>query len=279
MRRKRREFSIFNMSALDLFASALGAFILLTVVVLPYYLKTSHTLRAQVRECRAELSTSQAANAQLEDDLAASQASNAQLKEELTACTEDRRQLQEQAASAREREQAAQQRLQACTDEQQRLERQLQACSEAREQAATELEACGNNVSECREQLNRTFLVVVMQWQTVKHDIDLHVKDPTGAEFYFDRTTIPGRPGELSEDTTRGPGLEVWQAADAEPGTYRIYYRFFKRHGNPDSAPIRGGIYYRDGHHRIPSVTLSRQGEKPLVATIVVGADGSVSIP
>jgi len=41
MRRNRKqEINIFSMSALDLFASALGAFILIAIVALPYYLNT-----------------------------------------------------------------------------------------------------------------------------------------------------------------------------------------------------------------------------------------------
>ncbi len=44
MRRNRnREINIFSMSALDLFASALGAFILIAVIALPYYLNTTKT--------------------------------------------------------------------------------------------------------------------------------------------------------------------------------------------------------------------------------------------
>ncbi len=39
-RKKNREINIFSMSALDLFASALGAFILIAIIALPYYLKT-----------------------------------------------------------------------------------------------------------------------------------------------------------------------------------------------------------------------------------------------
>jgi len=50
------------MSALDLFASALGAFILLFVILMPYYLKTSKTvmqenakLQTENRSCKAEV--------------------------------------------------------------------------------------------------------------------------------------------------------------------------------------------------------------------------------
>ena len=43
MKRRSREISIFSMSALDLFASALGAFILLAIVVFPYFPNTSRS--------------------------------------------------------------------------------------------------------------------------------------------------------------------------------------------------------------------------------------------
>ncbi len=61
MQRRNREINIFNMSALDLFASALGAFILLFVILMPYYLKTSKIvmqenaqLKTEIRECLAQ---------------------------------------------------------------------------------------------------------------------------------------------------------------------------------------------------------------------------------
>ena len=41
MKRRNREISIFSMSALDLFASALGAFILIAVVIFPYFPNTA----------------------------------------------------------------------------------------------------------------------------------------------------------------------------------------------------------------------------------------------
>ena len=43
MKRRSREISIFSMSALDLFASALGAFILIAVVIFPYFPNTART--------------------------------------------------------------------------------------------------------------------------------------------------------------------------------------------------------------------------------------------
>ena len=39
MKNRSREINIFSMSALDLFASALGAFILIAIVLMPYFLR------------------------------------------------------------------------------------------------------------------------------------------------------------------------------------------------------------------------------------------------
>ena len=65
MRRRNKEINIFSMSALDLFASALGAFILIAVVLFPYFPNIGSSpehvaaLRAQLREARQQLQTCQ----------------------------------------------------------------------------------------------------------------------------------------------------------------------------------------------------------------------------
>ena len=46
MKRKNREINIFSMSALDLFVSALGAFILLAVVIFPHFPNTGMAAQA-----------------------------------------------------------------------------------------------------------------------------------------------------------------------------------------------------------------------------------------
>jgi von Willebrand factor type A domain len=55
MYKRNREINVFNMSALDLFASALGAFILLTLIFLPYYLKTDENLIKQLQQLKQQL--------------------------------------------------------------------------------------------------------------------------------------------------------------------------------------------------------------------------------
>jgi hypothetical protein len=54
MRRRNRELNIFSMSALDLFASAMGAFILITLILMPYYLTQKPEVPAQKPEVPAQ---------------------------------------------------------------------------------------------------------------------------------------------------------------------------------------------------------------------------------
>ena len=54
MKTRSKEINIFSMSALDLFASALGAFILITVILLPYFPNTGDSPE-RVTKVRKEL--------------------------------------------------------------------------------------------------------------------------------------------------------------------------------------------------------------------------------
>ena len=59
MRARSREINIFSMSALDLFASALGAFILIAVMLFPYFPNTGDS-EVRVAEVQAQLAAVQA---------------------------------------------------------------------------------------------------------------------------------------------------------------------------------------------------------------------------
>ena len=64
MKARSRALNIFSMSALDLFASALGAFILLAVIALPFFANTAQlddaSLLGQITQAREELAQAQA---------------------------------------------------------------------------------------------------------------------------------------------------------------------------------------------------------------------------
>ena len=96
MKQRNREINIFNMSALDLFASALGAFILITLILLPFFPNLDPTpvqekldktqtgldaAQAEAKELRAQLAESNAREQALQDKL---KAATAQPKKEQT---------------------------------------------------------------------------------------------------------------------------------------------------------------------------------------------------
>ena len=122
------------------------------------------------------------------------------------------------------------------------------------------------------------FLAVLIQWRGAKQDVDLQVEDPSGAVFSFARRTVAGRPGELSVDTTRGPGVELWEAAPAPAGDYKVYFNYYASHGNSEPVSVKGVVYSRQGRLTLPDMTLTRKGERRLAATLRVTADGVVSI-
>ncbi|WP_295399428.1 hypothetical protein [uncultured Thiocystis sp.] len=149
MRRRSREINVFNLSMLDVIAGAMAAFLIVMVILLPYYDKDAIDQQAVIAELRQTLAQQQAAlqAAQIEADAARAQA-------------------------------------------------QASAAETARQRQRADALA---------QQLARTFLVLYVRWDTFD-DVDLHVIDPSGAEFWWnEHKTLPGRPGELSEPSSAPP--------------------------------------------------------------------------
>jgi uncharacterized protein YfaP (DUF2135 family) len=199
-RRLNRDINIFSISALDLFASAMGAFILLTVILFPYYQKHAD-FEKQLSELRSQLAQTQ---------------------------------------------------------------QQLQ---------------------KCHDRLSYTFLSVVLKWETQNQDVDLHVIDTEGHEFYYQqhnrgRAEFPAVDAELSVDTIKGPGVEIWENSRAKPGIYKIYANLYSRHHNSENPVVKSNLYYRDGAKKLPDLTLTQEGpnQKKLIAVVEVNSEGEVVI-
>jgi hypothetical protein len=151
------------------------------------------------------------------------------------------------------------------------LEAQVQAERQAREAAERRAQAA-------QAKLQETPLMVIIEWEAPIVDVDLHVIDPTGAEFYFERKMVPGRPGWLSEDDIEGPGFEIWEVEVAPAGRYKILYNLFSRRGSSQDPSVKGRVFSNRGIERLPIKTLSVEKRKELVAILEVGEDGSVRV-
>ena len=145
---------------------------------------------------------------------------------------------------------------------------------------ADEMQQCRAELDSCRERLAKTFLIAIIQWPTARHDVDLHVVDAAGSEFFYSARTMPGRPGELRFDTQQGPGVEVWEVSEAPPGEYRVLYNFFDSGGNPNAATVSGSVYHRGGSYRFRDRRLTELGRAnaQLVAVVTVDDDGRVNV-
>src|SRR5258708_5910330 len=144
MRRPHRHIEIFSMSVLDMFASALGAFIMCSVILFPYYSKKD-------------------------------------VSKELAAATDALSQQKVQLESRRHEAQ----------DLEQRNRRQQQEL-EGAHRAQVELTRCHAGLNQCQVALAKTFLLITVEWD-MKVNVDLHVTDPRGNEFYWFKPNKDGR--------------------------------------------------------------------------------------
>ena len=236
MRRHNREISTLSLSMLDVIAGAMAAFLILMVILLPYYGKETVNQEALIAELRQAVAQAETARSAAEDAAEVAQAQANQAQADMAAAQAQARQAQTEA------------------------ERQ-----EARAEGLA-------------RQLAHTFLVLYIRWDT-HDDVDLHLTDPSGAEFWWDRhKTIPGRPGELSEDNIVGPGNEVWEIRDAPPGDYRVEVRLFQVRDTRKPVVVKGRVFHRDGSAVFTEIALAQRGQRERIATIRVDEDGGVRL-
>jgi hypothetical protein len=233
MRRPSRNIEIFSMSVLDMFASALGAFIMIAIILFPYYQK------------------------------------NRPIKEKLDAAVAELKRTQEDVDKTKAQAEKIEQQNDDTKAEIQKV--QL---------AQVELNRCKQDVAACLIELGSTFLLIKIAWND-RADVDLHVKDPQGNEFFFAKSNrngqaFPGSQGRLSTDTAIGPGIEVWQIPTAAPGTYQIEY--VMESSQSTAVTVHGLFFDRSGKKPLPDKVIGSGQNRVPAGTIEVAIDGRVSL-
>ena len=71
---------------------------------------------------------------------------------------------------------------------------------------------------------------VWLGWDTDHTDVDLHVKEPTGAEVYYKHSRSSSTGAHISRDFTDGYGPEVYTLPKAPKGTYTVETNYFASH-------------------------------------------------
>ena len=271
MKKRSREINVFSVSALDLFASALGAFILMALIFMVFFSMTSRDageseeIQAALERCEAQLAAAQTRSSALESQLAAAEARSAEMEEQLAQTVDSaalqacRSQLAEAQAALAESEHA------------------LAACLTERDAAgglAEQLQRAEDELENCQRALQKTFVLVIASWSS-SDDVDLHVVDPAGREFYYQNRRAAGSPAALEEDNTHGPGNEVWLHPAADPGRYRVCYKLYR--GSP-TATVRGSILWQEGKIEIPNLGLTRVDQVRLAVEVLVDENGRITL-
>ena len=292
MKRRNREINIFSMSALDLFASALGAFILLAIVIFPYFpnigmaeLEALEAALDRLQDEEEENAALAALREELEGRLRQVQAEYDSRVTQLQARVADLTQQVSDSDQLRDRLAGAQAARADAEAAQADAEAAQARAEEERDVAEGELaEALADNEvleANLADERRREFLSVNISWST-DDDVDLHVVDPRGNEYAWNSRSHPGSPARFEEDTVNGPGNELWLHPTVEPGQYEIYYNLYSRpctrrlagcsgQANP---VVRGAIIYSRGRDELRNVTLTL-GPRHHVAMVMVETDAS----
>lgn len=271
-RRKSREINIFSMSALDLFASALGAFILIAIIALPYYLKVEPVLK--------KLKIAENNIKQLKNQ-------NQTLENSIKECNENQKKCKNRLAKQKIRNK----KLEEQQRKSERRNRELEAKRKRAERKNKELELKQNRAEkknrgleeknrEFQRRLSKTFCVVTLKWNTPnrKQDIDLHVIDPTGNRYYYHQTTH-GTSAFLAVDSKNvSRGAEVWVDSNLKEGKYKIQYVYYSGVGGP--VRVTGSVLTNSFTKKLPTKTLytPNKDKRIDIATIVVHPNGQSSL-
>jgi hypothetical protein len=222
------------MSVIDMFASALGAFIMVAIIIFPYYQK------------------------------------NRPFKQKLDASVAELKRTQEDVDKTK----AQGQKLERQNDE---TKAEIQQVKLAKAELNNQ---CKRSLAACLTEQGETFLLIKIAWSD-QSDVDLHVTDPHGNEFFFLQTNsgganFPNSKGVLSTDTSSGPGIEVWQVPAVEPGSYKIEYVM---ENNPGRAITVSGLFFdKAGKNQLPDKIIGNGQLRVLAGTIEVSADKRISL-
>lgn len=256
MKPRNREINIFNLSMLDVISGAMAAFLIIMVILLPYYKKEKIDYQAIIVRLQQTI-------AQLQSQRQAAEAQAEAAREQLARAQADAQQQRE--------------RAEALARQQQSATAQAEAVREQLAQAQAEAQQQRERAEALARELAKTFLVLYVRWDT-HDDVDLHLFDPAGAEFSFRNKVIAGRPGELSEDNVNGPGNEVWEIRDAPPGEYQVYVKLYAVKDRRKPVVVKGRFFHRDGGGPFPEVSLTQEKQFERVAVLRIDSEGNVTL-
>lgn len=122
------------------------------------------------------------------------------------------------------------------------------------------------------------FLVLTLNWETEKHDLDLTVIDPDGFTFDFERREDKSKTGRFVIDSRTGPGVELWQSNKIKTGVYTIKVKFYNAYGNAQPAKFNVVALTNIKEFKVANGTLDFEKNKERSFKIQIDEQGKVSV-
>ena len=254
MRRRSREISVFNLSMLDVIAGAMAAFLILVVILLPYYEKDVIEQQILIEELQQTLVEQRAAQEMAEQAAKAAQAQVLQIQEEMAAAQADLAAIQAQSIQAQAELATAEKRA-----------REAQAEAERLRRLADQL------AKEAKIGI-RPNLVLHIYWDT-RDVVDLRFLDRKGEEPEWSRTDAQARKPSITRE-----GSEIWLLVQYPAGDLQVDVQLTDILDTRKPVTVKGRVIHNSGSASFPELKLYQHNQRERIATIRVDDAGRVTV-
>ncbi len=125
---------------------------------------------------------------------------------------------------------------------------------------------------------NNNFMIIVLNWTTPQHDIDLRVTDSFGRMYDYQNRAYKESSAKFIVDSRSGPGVEMWETPQIESGNYTVEFSFYNSYGNTEPAVMTGSIITKKGVFEIPETKLDFAKAKKKLFKIKSTDEGAITI-
>lgn len=175
--------------------------------------------------------------------------------EELTASVKS---LQQEKAKALKEQKSAERKVASTPEPDAEIKKQVESLQ-------SELEKKKHDNEELQKELeaqknkspSQNYMMVLLTWETEKHDVDLQVVTPHQKTFNFKNRKVKNEPGSFELDSRFGPGIEMWKSENFVPGGYTAKLNLYNKNGNDKDALVQVTVVTNLGTYKSKVMTLS----------------------
>lgn len=265
MRLPRRETQIFSLSMMDVISGAMGAFLIIMVILMRYY-KEDDVVTAQREAVQKQLEDIQR---KIDEAIERMQATtDVDVKDLLKRFQE----LQEQLTDAR-------QQVNQLSDDLQAARNRADAALDRNDQLAQE-----NSRLESEKSLIRPFMVIA-QWNSAKVvnvnvSLEPSVTTTKGERFYFNPASTSQKMfrGDLHWDGVGTNGTDVWMFRETRhETTFKVYIALYPESDGLVPASVRVYTYGDSMSYSYETIELSAQKQWELVGILTTDNTGKTT--